>query len=70
MMDEEDDDFYDPTDAQPTTQTPNEANQPTGAEVKTGDALEDGEEEEVEEEEDDEVRFINLISLLLQRMMS
>jgi hypothetical protein len=57
-MDEEDDDFYDPADPQPTTQVPNETNKPAGAatEVKTGD-LEEGEEEEVEEEEDDEVRI-------------
>lgn len=58
MMDEGDDDFYDPADAQPTTQAPNEANKSTGAEEKPADALEEGEEEEVEEESD-EVRFIN-----------
>ena len=61
-MDEEDDDFYDPADAQPTTQTPNEANKPAGAEVKMGENLEEGEEEEVvEEEEDDEVSLVNLV---------
>lgn len=69
-MDEEDDDFYNPADPQPTTQTPNETNKPVGTEVKTGD-LEEGEEEEVEEEEeDDEVSVTFMICLGLKEAMS
>lgn len=49
-MDEEDDDFYDPADAVPVGQTPNNAQQPP-AESKPQNANEDEEEVEVEDDE-------------------
>lgn len=50
-MEEEDDDFYDPTDSVPVTQTPNDHQNAPSNPQDTGDA----EEEEIEVE-DDEVR--------------
>jgi pre-mRNA 3'-end-processing factor FIP1 len=49
-MDEEEDDFYDPVDAVPTTQSQN----PPQNAAQDGDYIEnDGDEDEVEEEDDD-----------------
>ncbi|RJE26221.1 Pre-mRNA polyadenylation factor fip-1 [Aspergillus sclerotialis] len=56
-MEEEDDDFYDPADAVPTTQSHNDPQQPSS----NGKSQEPYDEEEVEEEEEDEDDF-NIIT--------
>jgi len=48
-MDEEEDDFYDPVDAVPTTQTQN----PPQNAAQDGNYMENDEEDEIEEEDDD-----------------
>jgi hypothetical protein len=53
-MDEEEDDFYDPVDAVPTTQSPNHAQNAAPGQAQDSNYMED--EEEVEEEEEDDVR--------------
>lgn len=55
-MDEEEDDFYDPVDAVPTTQSLNHTQNAAPGQPQESNYME--EDEEVEEEEDDDVRTL------------
>lgn len=53
-MDEEEDDFYDPVDAVPTTQSLNHTQNAAAGQPQESNYMED--DDEVEEEEEDDVR--------------